>query len=472
MDVSKLTRKMGWTGWELGKLEVTNMAVMFKAALEGKDPTPLIDRETFQKMLQSLTDSRQLAVYNGFIGLHDWLSLKYNVSQTCIQQAQLQYRTIWGFISQAIMTETFHHYQSVLPLIVTQKQYFALMDKERSEQEDNNAIPAFELLRWATKYYCQLLREGSRKKNPLRAVKKRYAKEKISDPRLLEIYEPDTTKWELIDTGDVFDCYDQDSMDSFIHEFSDLANDVGEDIIVRCHVNIMDYPVSEWMTSGPPPQNLVDANVYNIKEELRSPHRVFQDEPRALKNGVAVIAPIEGLGESSSITQSGFFVEPDLDATPISLYSLPAFFPEAETFAEYDSIFTTAKDTFVDSLYILRGYNTAIDLIVETYDLPDLDVFKADIDHLVELMESCNKMTVLLQNKVQETEQFDGAPLHRKKVQVLENYFQPIDCSAVVTPQEKVAQARPYLEGFRAFTTDVSDAFFLTLCKREPSEGL
>ena len=37
-DIKRLLKKKGWTGRELGILELTNMAVMFRQALEGKEP--------------------------------------------------------------------------------------------------------------------------------------------------------------------------------------------------------------------------------------------------------------------------------------------------------------------------------------------------------------------------------------------------------------------------------------------------
>ena len=35
-DIKRLLKKKGWTGRELGILELSNMAIMFRQALEGK----------------------------------------------------------------------------------------------------------------------------------------------------------------------------------------------------------------------------------------------------------------------------------------------------------------------------------------------------------------------------------------------------------------------------------------------------
>ncbi len=46
-DIKRLLNKKGWTGRELGILELTNMAVMFRQALEGKQPEPIVIKPAF-----------------------------------------------------------------------------------------------------------------------------------------------------------------------------------------------------------------------------------------------------------------------------------------------------------------------------------------------------------------------------------------------------------------------------------------
>lgn len=54
-DIKRLLNKKGWTGRELGILELTNMAVMFRQALEGKEPQPLVEQAQLRKMINTIS---------------------------------------------------------------------------------------------------------------------------------------------------------------------------------------------------------------------------------------------------------------------------------------------------------------------------------------------------------------------------------------------------------------------------------
>ena len=58
-DIKRLLNKKGWTGRELGILELTNMAIMFRQAIEGKPQKPLIEEAQFRKMINAITDRQQ-----------------------------------------------------------------------------------------------------------------------------------------------------------------------------------------------------------------------------------------------------------------------------------------------------------------------------------------------------------------------------------------------------------------------------
>lgn len=122
-DIKKLLDKQNLTGQELGIIELTNMAVQFKQALNGEKPRALIEASQLQQMVNQLKDPIQAKIYGGYISIHEWLLIKYNIAQTQIQQAQLQYRTLESLITTAILAEDIYKYVEQLPAIMTQKQY-------------------------------------------------------------------------------------------------------------------------------------------------------------------------------------------------------------------------------------------------------------------------------------------------------------------------------------------------------------
>ena len=48
-DIKRLLNKKGWTGRELGQIELANTAYMFSQQIQGKDPTPLVTQGSLEK---------------------------------------------------------------------------------------------------------------------------------------------------------------------------------------------------------------------------------------------------------------------------------------------------------------------------------------------------------------------------------------------------------------------------------------
>lgn len=183
-DIKRLLNKKGWTGRELGILELTNMAVLFRQALEGKEPKPLVEQAQFRKMINTITDRQQGQVYNGYISIHEWISIRYNIAQTQLQQAQLQYRTLAGYITDATLAEDVYRYIEQLPAIMTQKQYedtkaesvaARFKDDEGGELYSN----VFNLVERAISFYLRQLQREPNKANPLKAIRKKYVSQPV-----------------------------------------------------------------------------------------------------------------------------------------------------------------------------------------------------------------------------------------------------------------------------------------------------
>lgn len=192
-DIKRLLNKKGWTGRELGILELTNMAIMFRQALEGKDPEPIVDQARFRTMINGITDRQQGQVYNGYISIHEWLSIRYNIAQTQLQQAQLQYRTLAAYVTDAIFAEDVYRYIEQLPAIMTEKQYRDareagiknwLYDEDGIERGDSLAA----LIERGISFYIKQLQTNPAKPNPLKAIRKKYIAAPVKSKLILEGY--------------------------------------------------------------------------------------------------------------------------------------------------------------------------------------------------------------------------------------------------------------------------------------------
>ena len=193
-DIKRLLNKKGWTGRELGILELTNMAVMFRQALEGKEPKPLVEQAQFRKMIYSITDSQKGQIYNGYISIHEWLSIRYNIAQTHLQQAQLRYRELAGYITDALLAEDVYSYIEQLPAIMTEKQYKEAREAGLKkwlygeEDEEYRADSVATLIERGIAFYTKQLQKDPAKPNPLKAIRKKYIAAPVKSKLLLSSY--------------------------------------------------------------------------------------------------------------------------------------------------------------------------------------------------------------------------------------------------------------------------------------------
>jgi len=553
-DIKRLLNKKGWTGRELGILELTNMAVMFRQALEGKEPQPLVEQAQLRKMINTITDRQQGRIYNGYISIHEWLSIRYNIAQTQLQQAQLQYRTLVGYITNAILAEDVYRYIEQLPAIMTQKQYEdtkARSIEERFKDEDGEELYSnvFNLVERAITYYSRQLQKEPSKPNPLKAIRKKYVSQpvksklilsrwnetqgegyytiedgsgteftqRIAAQRLIErakvIFEggtekdadeaqlkadyerglaipvkwhyyedppTDLTKWDIIEQELLTEFYPADldgsgdaysesnytaSMEDFVAEFRELVTAILKDIDKR-HFNgeayLSQLPIKEWFTKGLSRRDLYECDFYGERAEAEADTSVFNGNKRALFNGIAILRASDLIDHSPRIDERGYYVEPDIQHA-LSNFTLEAFFPESEDYADNIEIVETARQTLIESYYHLKGYNLALELIARFYEVPEMTVFQMNTDGIEDKIWAFNGLVPILYKKILDTD-YGDKELQAKKLQVLKELFQPIDYEALTIPAENVEQAEELLKDFAAFKPENTDRFNNLLC--------
>lgn len=194
LNINRLLKKKGWTGAELGKLELANTALTYQKAVESNNHAqePAISRADSDKMLSTLTDPVEGRVYNGYISIHKWISNTMQIAIAQSQQAQLQFDKLWSFIQNAITAEDVYSYIEELPLIMTEKQYKETVEKRTQEILKPDGEPladnVLQLLFDTLDYYIKLLESNPRAKNPLKPLKKKLEKELVRDPHIIEKY--------------------------------------------------------------------------------------------------------------------------------------------------------------------------------------------------------------------------------------------------------------------------------------------
>lgn len=571
-DIKRLLNKKGWTGRELGILELTNMAVMFRQALEGKQPEPIVDQARFRTMINGITDRQQGKVYNGYISIHEWLSIRYNVAQTQLQQAQLQYSTLAGYITDATLAEDVYRYIEQLPAIMTEKQYRDaketglknwLYDEDGTERGDSLAA----LVVRGVNFYADLLKKNPAKPNPLKAIRKKYVAEPVKSKLILEGYNEvmgegyytiedgsgrrsDTmtaeewqdaittpamktalrdmkatdgsgaeytqhkkdyekglatpckwhyyeappeglTKWDIVEAdlmffyGCIFCGMDGsegeylEELEDFLTEFRELADAIiadieklyltGKDPLQPLPVegreplkDIASLPLQDWSSTVFSWGDLYKLDVYGFKKDAEADTTIFDGNKRAILNGIAILRASDLLDRSPRINESGYYVEPDIMHT-LSNFTLEAFFPEAEDYADNLEIVETARQTLIESYYHLKGYNYALEIIASFYDVPEIAIFQMNTSGIEDKIRAFNGLVPILYKKILDTD-YEDKELKERKLQVLKDLFQPIDYEALTIPEEKKEAAQQLLVDFKAFQPENANRFDGMLC--------
>lgn len=545
-DIKRLLNKKGWTGRELGQIELANIAYMFKQQIQGKESTPLVTKGEFRKMLNTLKDPIQGNIYNEYIKIHEWLNIAYNITSGQEQQAQSNFKTLLNHITVAQALEKTYAYIDELPVIMTEKQYKDYVEKRTKEivnpQDGGIDFNLFNMFIEALESLVNQLQSNPRKANPLKALKPELESQRVKDPRILARYnevmnrgyytidetgqrsdsmtkeewqkaietpelaeglahrevptaferttaiamatfngateeeikaiegkhrlvkactfhlyeEPpkDLNRWEILQTGDLFEYYRSleskapdgeeltdenytqatiEDIKAFKKEYPKVFESVLEDM--RKYLgDAVDTPIEEWANTVYSGAELYKAHYYSFNEEYVGDVQIFNGQRRAIFNGIAILQ--QSTFNSHTIDEKGYYNPPNIlqGLTPFSLRALFTDYPDYASNAEEVE---TARENLIDSYYFMLGFNTAIDLIAQYYNVPQLEVFKFDTARMAERMKAFNTLSVMLYKDIKER-QYEDKELQAKKLEVLKDFFYPIGYEKLVIPQENI----------------------------------
>ena len=573
-DIKKLLSKKGWTGKELGQIEVSNMAYTFSQRLQGKDPKPLVSKGEFNKMLNTLKNPIQGKAYNGYLAIHNWINVAYNIASGQEQQAQSNFKTLLQYATVFETIEGAFEYTERLPLIMTQKQYDDYVEERIKEithpQGLDLKISLFSLFMFGVEGLVRRLINNPRKANPLKALKPKLEKEKVKDPRILSRYnevmghgyytidetgersdqmtpeeweealkrddiEPhndvekgtdylktlckakfnkaseeeirkikeeldakyndkkpctfhlyadppeDLNRWEILTSGELKQFYPsmvfsdnngdllededittntQEELKAFKKEFAKVY-DVVLDDLKKTVGEIFDTPIEEWGDVYFPWDKIYTLNLYDFKETFLQDYIIFDGNQKAIENGVAILR--EKLHSSQyEVDEKGYYIQPDIYKT-LKPLSLDSFFPEYPEYADNAKVVELARKWLLDSYYWMLGFNKAIDLIIQYFDLPLIEVFKMDTDLMAERMEDYNNIIRHVYVDVEEGNYRDPE-LKQKRLQVINEFFYPLEYEDLSIPQEGIDKAIELFEDYEAFVDDILTSL---LCIRQ-----
>lgn len=194
ININRVLKKKGWTGKDLGRLQIANAALTYDKSLKADDPQikPIISKADLLKMVSSIKDPTEIETYNGYIDIYSWVCNTSPMAIAQEQQAQLCLNNLYSHVENAVISEDIYEYIEKLPLIMTEKQYKETVERRTQEilhpDGKDLAHNVLQLVFNAINYYVDLLEKHPKAKNPLKPLKKELEKELVEDPHILDNY--------------------------------------------------------------------------------------------------------------------------------------------------------------------------------------------------------------------------------------------------------------------------------------------
>lgn len=574
LNIDKLLKKKGWTGSELGRLQIiTTLRAAQKVQSGEESPYKEVDRSHLRKMLDTLKDPVEIAIYKGYIGIHEWFRLTYPAAMATEQAAHLNYAKFSELITIASISEDIYEYISELPVIMTQKQYEDLVTSRKKEilhpESGEYSFNIFDLLEQAVLHEVRQTENNPRKKTLLKSLKKKLEKELVTDQHILSRYnevsgengyftlpdgrrsdqmtneeweaavaeykkEPSTeerqeylrkrfsvkndllysgmeeeeadikaekiategiidsftewhnyetppadlNKWEILKCYDLSEwylslsgeCYEGkdfeesllEDIEAFKKEFPELVEIILKDM-ERYIEGISSIPSEKWIDYVFPWEDLYNMDFYGFRQDyVDGDIAIFNGNPRALINGIAIIRPSDPFTYSRRIDkETGYYKPPEIRTTASEI-GLEAYFTENEEYAENVEALEGTRKQLLTNYYFMLGWNTALDLIAKAFDLEEIKAWKLRLDYLKGRIEDYNFFVKNLYRRIKETD-YSDKELQKKKLEVLRDILCPIQIDKIRIPAEQIEKAKADMADFKAFKDDSKD-LSLTLC--------
>jgi hypothetical protein len=149
-------------------------------------------------------------------------------------------------------------------------------------------------------------------------------------------------------------------------------------------------------------------------------------------------------------------------------YSLAAFFPEHEAFETNDNITRNATNTMGNSYYYVNGFNRALDMIAEQFQIQEITSFNVPMDLFESNLENYNGLRAQLRDKLKAPD-YQTAERAKEKRKVLRKYFPSVKWkTAYKIPGDNLEMAKAILKnGYTAFNGENSTLFLALLCSRQ-----
>jgi len=195
-------------------------------------------------------------------------------------------------------------------------------------------------------------------------------------------------------------------------------------------------------------EDLYKLNVYGYKSLAESPAIIFENNNRALNNGVAILE--ESYTPDYKLRN---YKEPVITSS-FTNQTLEGFFTDSPDYATNINIVESSRKILIDSYYYLKAYNVLLDLLGDYYGIKEIETFKnPEIENLEAKIDAYNTLIPVLYSEIKDQMYTDKA-LQIKKLETLKDNFSQIHYKKMEISTEALEKVKAELKDFKAFSKD------------------
>ena len=464
IDINKLLKKKKLTGTEIAKISITNSARQYQQVLTGKKVDDIIPESTIRNLINGIDDQYEWENYKKLAAIERWIGSNYRVASAHEQQAQL-YIDKFAYNLQMIgASERIKDFFNHLPFLMTDKEFKAKL-KEKKEKLLNDETP-LKMIDILEESICSLVEdfEENKKRNSLGGRIYKITSNIPASERVTKIYKgffkkeetPEkVSKWDILTTGDLFEvykCFDyinegEEATEWHIREFEEFIEDYPKTFnlikneIKKYFPEVENLPLKDWFKFEYQYKQLYEIDFLGLlSNRLKNKYIVFDDNYNAIMGGVATM---QFEDKKPNFDYKNFI-------KTLCITNLDELILENDdTYTELE-VYRGYREEIKRSLYFLKGYNIALDLIIKYYDIEIIEIYKSRLWWFNKRLEALNKIIDIKLDYLKGTHHKNQEE-KKKKIEVFNEIFEKIDVESLIIPEHQLQEATQLIKTGRGF---------------------
>lgn len=431
-NINSLLDKGNLTGLEVAQVVLEDWALLYQELQENGEPKRKpITAEEKKTLIDKIKSEEEYEEYLKFMKLKNWITDTGVVLSVYKQQCFRIYAELEHKLITFSICERINNIIECFPRIESQRKNDLFLKKKVKEvMESKEELNYFLLLKETLNWYNILKEKNQRRKNPLNDLKKVLSKERIK----AKGYK--TNKWDVISRPNslhnIFACFEYPvnkekekeylkAFEVFKREFKPVYEFLIQEI-APYYPEILTLKDNEWLNSIGTYKDLEKKNFFNVPTLIINNDYLLYDNDFDKRNGVAIINK-----------NSSFDIRKDLEM-------LKELGNNMDTPLEIEDT-KKSIETLKYSLYFIKGFNTAMDIISETYKLPAIKDFKIDLSGLKEYVKDFNRLVDEAFSSIEDSSFYTNEEMEKRKT-IIKKSFEKIDFNSLKAPRENIIKAK------------------------------